>query len=57
MKQKLKMIWRILLDRQVVVITEDHGKMYYNWRTRYISDVIQMCNKVCEMALMMDNKK
>ena len=26
MKQKLKMIWRILRDRQVVVITEDHGK-------------------------------
>ena len=57
MKQKLKMIWRILRDRQVVVITEDHGKMYYNCRTRYISDVIQMCHKVCEMALMMDNKK
>lgn len=30
MKQKLKMIWRILRDRQVVVITEDHGRMYYN---------------------------
>ena len=29
MKQKLKMIWRILRDRQVVVITEDHGRMYY----------------------------
>lgn len=57
MIQKFKMIWRILRYRQVVVITEDHGKMYYNWRTRYISDVIQMCNKVCEMALMMDNKK
>ena len=57
MKQKLKMIWRIIRDRQVVVITEDHGKMYYNWRTRYISDVIQMCHKVCEMDLMMDNKK
>ena len=56
MKQKLKMIWRILRDRQVVVITEDQGKMYYNWRTRGISDVLQMCNKVCEMALMMDNK-
>lgn len=57
MKQKLKMIWRIIHDRQVVVITEDHGKMYYNWRTRSISDVLQMCNKVCEMSLMMDNKK
>lgn len=57
MKQNLKMIWRIIRDRQVVVITEDHGRMYYNWRTRSISDVLQMCHKVCEMALMMDNKK
>lgn len=57
MKQKLKMIWRILRDRQVVVITEDHGKMYYNRRTRSISDVLQMCHKVCEMALIMNNKE
>ena len=57
MKQRLKMIWRILRDRQVVVITEDHGKMYYNLRTRSISDVLQMCHNVCEMALMIDNKK
>lgn len=56
MKQKLKMIWRILRDRQVVVITEDHGRMYYNWDTRSLEDVCQMCHKVCEMALMMDNK-
>lgn len=26
MKHKLRMIWRILRDRQVVVITEDHGR-------------------------------
>lgn len=57
MKQKLKMIWRILCDRQVVVITEDHGSMYYNWDTRSLEDVCHMCHKVCEMALMMDNKK
>lgn len=57
MKQKLKIIWRILRDRQVVVITEDHGRMYYNWDTRSLEDVCQMCHKVCEMALMMDNKK
>lgn len=57
MKQKLKMIWRILRDRQVVVITEDHGRMYYNWDTRSLEDVCQMCHKVCEMVLMMDNKK
>ena len=57
MKEKLKMIWRIIRDRQVVVITEDHGKMYYNWDTRSLEDVCQMCRKVHEMALMMDNKK
>lgn len=57
MRQKLKMIWRILRDRQVVVITEEHGRMYYNWDTRSLEDVCQMCHKVCEMALMMDNKK
>ena len=57
MKQKLKMIWRILRDRQVVVITEDHGRMYCNWDTRSLEDVCQMCHNVCEMALMMDNKK
>lgn len=57
MKQKLKMIWRILRDRQIVVITEDHGRMYYNWDTSSLEDVCQMCHKVCEMALMMDNKK
>ena len=57
MKEKSKMIWRIIRDRQVVVITEDHERMYYNWDTRSLEDVCQMCHKVCEMALMMDNKK
>ena len=50
MKQKLKMIWRIIRDRQVVVITEDHGKMYYNWDTRSLEDTIIMCNAVSLMA-------
>lgn len=31
MKHKLRMIWRILRDRQVVVITESYGRMYYDW--------------------------
>ena len=57
MKEKLKMIWRIIRDRQVIVITESHGRMYYDWNTRSLEDVCQMCRKVCEMALMMDNKK
>ena len=30
MKHKLRMIWRILRDRQVVVITESYGKLYYD---------------------------
>lgn len=57
MKQKLKMIWRILRDKQVVVITEDHGRMYSNWDTRSLEDVCQMCHKVHDMAYMMNNKK
>mgnify|MGYP006992612640 CR=1 FL=1 len=52
MKQKLKMIWRIIRDKQVVVITEDHGRMYYNWDTRSLEDVCQMCHKVHDMAYM-----
>ena len=56
MIHKLKMIWRIIHDRQVVIITEDYGKVYYNWSTRSISDVIQMCNKVSEIAIRMDKE-
>lgn len=57
MKQKLKMIWRILCDRQVVVITESYGRLYCNWDTRSLEDVCQMCHKVHDMAYMMNNKK
>lgn len=57
MVHRLKMIWRIICDKQAVVITEDHGKMYCNWSTRSISDVLQMCHNVCEMALMMKTEK
>ena len=56
MKRKLKMIWRILLDRQVVVITEDHGRMYYNWDTRSLKDVRQMCLKVYNLAYVLNSK-
>lgn len=56
MKRKLKMIWRILLDRQVVVITEDHGRMYYNWDTRSLKDVGQMCLKVYNLAYVLNSK-
>lgn len=57
MKHKLKMIWRILRDRQVVVITESYGRMYYDWDTRSLEDVCKMCHKVYDLAYMMDNKK
>lgn len=57
MKQKLKMIWRILRDKQVVVITESYGRMYCNWDTRSLEDVCQMCHKVHDMAYIMNNKK
>lgn len=57
MKQKLKMIWRILRDRQVVVITEDHGRMYYDWDTRSLEDVGQMCLKVYDLAYMLNIKE
>lgn len=40
------MIWRILRDKQVVVITESYGKLYYNWDARSLEDVYQMCHKV-----------
>ena len=57
MKHKLKMIWRILRDRQVVVITEDHGRMYYNWDTRSLEDVCQMCLKVYDLAYKLNIKE
>lgn len=57
MKHKLRMIWRILRDRQVVVITESYGRMYYDWDTRSLKDVCQMCHKVHNMAYMMNNRK
>ena len=57
MKHRLKMIWRIIRDKQVVVITEDHGRMYYNWDTRSLEDVCQMCCKTFDKAKEMLDKK
>ena len=45
------MIWRIIRDKQVVVITESYGSLYYSWDNRSMSDVLHMCNK-CERACM-----
>ena len=57
MKRKLRIIWRILHDKQVVLITEDHGRVYYDWDTRSLEDVCQMCLKVYDLAYMLNNKK
>ena len=58
MIQRLKMIWRILHDRQVVVITESYGKLCYNQDTRSIEDVCQMCCDTFDEAKeMLDKSK
>lgn len=60
MKHKLRMIWRILRDKQVVLITENHGRMYYDLDTRSLEDICQMCLKVYDLAYlayMLNNKK
>lgn len=54
-KQRLKMIWQILRDKQVIVITESYGKLYYNWDARSPEDVCQMCNKVSNTVYIIDN--
>lgn len=48
------MIWRILRDKQVVVITESYGKLYYNWNTRSPEDVCQMYSKAYNMSDIID---
>ena len=47
---KIKVIWRIIRDRQVVVITESYGKTYLNWCIRSIEDVYQMCQMTIDKA-------
>lgn len=50
MIQKLKMIWRVIRDRQAVVITESCGKTYLNWCAKSIEDVCQMCQIAIDKA-------
>lgn len=57
MIHRLKMIWRILRDKQVVVITEDHGRLYRNWDARSLEDVCQMCCETFDKAKEMLDKK
>ena len=51
MKDKLKMICRIIHSKQVIVITESHGRMYCDWTARSFEDVYQMCHKVYDIAM------
>ena len=57
MIRKLRMIWRILRDKQVIVITESYGKLYYNWDTRSLEDVCQMCCETFDKAKEMLDKR
>ena len=57
MKYKLRMIWRIFRNRQVIVITESYGRMYYDQDTRSLEDVCQMCLKVYDLAYRLNNKE
>lgn len=57
MIQKLKMIWRIIRDRQVVVITESYGRLYCNWDARSLDDVCRMCQMTFDKAKGMLDKK
>lgn len=50
MKHRLKMTWRILRDKQVVVITEYHGRLYRNWDAISPEDVCLMCGETFDKA-------
>lgn len=57
MIHRLKMIRRILRDKQVVVITESYGRLYRDWDTRSLEDVCQMCCETFDKAKEMLDKK
>lgn len=57
MIHRLKMIWRIIRDKQVVVITESYGRLYCNWDARSLEDVCQMCWETSNKAKEMLDKK
>ena len=54
---KIKVIWRIIRDRQIVVITESCGRTYLNWYARSIEDVCQMCQIAIDKAKETSDKK
>lgn len=47
---KTKVIWRIIRDRQIVVITKSCGRTYLNWYARSLDDVCQMCQMTIDKA-------
>ena len=51
------MIWRVIRDRQSVVITESYGRIYLNWCARSIEDVCQICQMTLDKAKEALNKK
>ena len=57
MIQKLKMIWRVIRDRQAVVITESYGRLYCNWDARSLDDVCRMCQMTFDKGKEMLDKK
>ena len=54
---KLKVIWRIIRDSQIIVITESCGRTYLNWCARSIEDVCQMCQIAIDKAKETSDKK
>lgn len=49
-KLKLRMLWHIIHNKQVIVITEHYGKLFYSWDTRSIEDTYNMCKRVYDVA-------
>ena len=50
LKYKLIMLWHIIYDKQVIVITENNGTLTYSWNTRSIEDTCSMCGRVYDVA-------
>lgn len=44
------MLWHIIHDKQVIVITEYYGKLFYSWDTRSIEDTYSMYKRVYYVA-------
>lgn len=49
-KLRLIMLWHIICDKQLIVITENNGTLTYSWNTRSIEDTCNMCGRVYDVA-------